>query len=32
MEKILDQYQEFFASSDNLRYLEIWNFRVSNLT
>jgi hypothetical protein len=31
MEK-LDQSGEFFASSDNLRYLEIWNFGVSNLT
>jgi hypothetical protein len=27
-----DQLQEFFISSDNLRYLEVWNFEVSILS
>ena len=25
----LDQYQQWFSSSDDLRYLEIWNFQAS---
>jgi hypothetical protein len=31
MEKPEDQFHEFFSSSDNLRYLEVWNFEVSIL-
>ena len=32
MEKPEDQFQEFFISSDNLRYLEVWNFEASILS
>ena len=29
LRKQLDEFKEFFSSSDNLRYLEVWNFGVS---
>jgi hypothetical protein len=29
LRKQLDEFKEFFSSSDNLQYLDVWNFGVS---